>query len=405
MTRPKPSAAPRHNSANGGHHPGGGAFSDAAASDAAANGRADDVAAVANGQRLNGAGANGAANPNGRHAAAGPDMAVNLAPQHPDGLWLANPVMIASGTLGYDGYGRGLAAVRRAHPEMTLSALGAVIPKTLTRYERQGNPEPRWYPESYREAWEAGDHLFLNAIGLINPGIEVGVRQWTPQWAEWGAAVLLSFAAHSVGEFGEMAAITNEAQGISGLELNLSCPNIDDGAMFSHSPALARDAVAAVKARSPRPVLVKLSPNVPDIAAIARAAVDGGADALTICNTLPALRLEAATGRPVLGNITGGLSGPGLRPVALALVYQTAQALSEMGKEVPIVGVGGIFTGEHAAEFLMAGAAAVQIGSANLVSLESPWRILGELRQLAAERNLSSIQELRGLAHRPPAAV
>lgn len=402
MTRPKPSAAPRNHPANGGP----------AVSGADANGHPADGAAAASGQYPNGAGGNGAganhvAYPNGAAANsdARPTMAVNLAPQHPDGLWLANPVMIASGTLGYDGYGRGLAAVRQAHPEMALSALGAVVPKTLTRYERQGNPEPRWYPASYRQAWDAGDHLFLNAIGLINPGIEVGVRQWTPQWAEWGAAVLLSFAAHSVGEFGEMAAITNEAQGISGLELNLSCPNIDDGAIFSHSPALARDAVAAVKAHSPRPALVKLSPNVPDIAAIARAAVDGGADALTICNTLPAMRLEAATGRPVLGNITGGLSGPGLRPVSLALVYQTAQALCEMGKEVPIVGVGGIFTGEHAAEFLMAGAAAVQIGSANLVSLEAPWRILGELRQLAAERGLSSIEELRGLAHRPPAAV
>lgn len=401
MTRPKPSAAPRSRPATGGP----------AVSGADANGHPADGAAAAIGQRLNGAGADGAggnhaAHPNGAAAnAAGPAMAVNLAPQHPDGLWLANPVMIASGTLGYDGYGQGLEALRQAHPEMTLSALGAVIPKTLTRYERAGNPEPRWYPASYREAWDAGDHLFLNAIGLINPGIEVGVRQWTPQWAEWGAAVLLSFAAHSVGEFGEMAAITNEAQGISGLELNLSCPNIDDGAMFSHSPALARDAVAAVKAHSPRPALVKLSPNVPDIAAIARAAVDGGADALTICNTLPAMRLEAATGRPVLGNITGGLSGPGLRPVSLALVYQTAQALNEMGREVPIVGVGGIFTGEHAAEFLMAGAAAVQIGSANLVSLEAPWRILGELRQLADERNLGSIAELRGLAHRQPAAI
>ena len=171
------------------------------------------------------------------------------------------------------------------------------------------------------------------------------MREWTPQWAEWGATAVLSFAAHSVGEFGEMAAITNEAVGISGLELNLSCPNIDDGAMFSHCPALARDAVAAVKAHSPRPVLVKLSPNVPDIVEIARAAVAGGADALTLCNTLPAMRLDGATGRPVLGNITGGLSGPGLRPVALALVYQTAQALAEMGKEVPIIGVGGIFTG------------------------------------------------------------
>ena len=244
------------------------------------------------------------------------DLSVNLAPRHPNGLHLSNPMMIASGTLGYDGYGRGLIG------NYPLQELGAVIPKTVTRWPREGNAEPRWYPESYREAWESGDHLFLNAIGLINPGIETAVREWTPTWTEWNATVFFSFAAHSVGEFGEMAAMTNEAVGISALELNLSCPNIENGAMFSYSPALTHDAVAAVKANTGLPVLAKLSPNVPDITEIARAAVDGGADALSICNTLPAMRIDLATRRPALGNITGGLSGMGLRPVSLALVYQ-----------------------------------------------------------------------------------
>ena len=254
---------------------------------------------------------------------------VELAPRHPVGLKLANPVMIASGTLGYDGYGRGLIG---KHP---VEELGAVIPKTVTRQPREGNPEPRWFPESYRVAWNEGDHLFLNAIGLINPGIETAVHEWTPEWARWGATVLFSFAAHSVGEFGEMAALTNEAVGISALELNLSCPNIENGAMFSYSAALTHDAVAAVKANTGLPVLAKLSPNVPDIAGIALAAVAGGADALTICNTLPAMRIDLATRRPVLGNVTGGLSGMGLRPVSLALVYQVAQALRETGQGRP----------------------------------------------------------------------
>ena len=315
-------------------------------------------------------------------------MTVDLAPRHPDGLRMANPVMIASGTLGYDGYGRGVVG------KFPLDRLGAVVPKTVTRWPREGNPEPRWFPESYREAWERGDHLFLNAIGLINPGIETAVRDWTPVWAEWDAKVLFSFAAHSVDEFGEMAAMTGEATGISGLELNLSCPNIENGAMFSYSAVLTRDAVAAVKANTGLPVLAKLSPNVPDIAEIARAAVDGGADALTICNTLPAMRIDLSTGRPVLGNITGGLSGMGLRPVALALVYQAAQAV-----DVPIVGVGGIFEAGHAVEYILAGATAVQVGSANLIDPGAPWRILDGLQEYMASNGITGLEELRGAAH------
>ena len=318
-------------------------------------------------------------------------LAVDLAPGHPRGLRLANPVMIASGTLGYDGYGRGLIG------NYPLHELGAVIPKTVTRQARAGNPEPRWFPQSYREAWDEGDHLFLNAIGLINPGIETAVREWTPQWAEWNATLLFSLAAHSVGEFGEMAAMTGEAVGISALELNLSCPNVENGAMFSHSPALTHDAVAAVKAHTDLPVLAKLAPNVPDITEIARAAVDGGADALTICNTLPAMRIDLATRRPVLGNITGGLSGMGLRPVSLALVYQTAQVV-----DVPIIGVGGIFEAEHAIEYILAGASAVQIGSANLINLGAPWRILDGLREYLAANGIESLEELRRTAHPVP---
>jgi dihydroorotate dehydrogenase (NAD+) catalytic subunit len=316
------------------------------------------------------------------------DLSVNLAPRHPNGLHLSNPMMIASGTLGYDGYGRGLIG------NYPLQELGAVIPKTVTRWPREGNAEPRWYPESYREAWESGDHLFLNAIGLINPGIETAVREWTPTWTEWNATVFFSFAAHSVGEFGEMAAMTNEAVGISALELNLSCPNIENGAMFSYSPALTHDAVAAVKANTGLPVLAKLSPNVPDITEIARAAVDGGADALSICNTLPAMRIDLATRRPALGNITGGLSGMGLRPVSLALVYQAAQAV-----DAPIIGVGGIFEAEHALEYIMAGATAVQVGSANLVNLGAPWRILKGMQEYLSDNQISSLTELQGAAH------
>ncbi len=317
----------------------------------------------------------------------GPDLTVDLAPGIPGALRLPNPVMIASGTLGYDGYGRGLTS------DMDLQQLGAVIPKTVTRLPREGNPEPRWYPESYRQGWDAGDQLFLNSIGLTNPGIEGAMRDLAPEWDRWDARVLLSFAADSVGEFAEMAAMTRGVPGFEAIELNLSCPNVEDGALFSHSAALTRDAVAAVKGNTPLPVLAKLSPNVPDITQIARAAVEGGADALTLCNTIPAMRIDTATRRPVLGNIMGGLSGVGLRPISVALVYQTAQVV-----DVPIIGVGGIFSGEHALEYILAGATAVQIGSANLIGLEAPWRILDELEDLLTESGIGSLEELRGAA-------
>ena len=313
----------------------------------------------------------------------GLDLRIDLAPNNPHHLRLANPVMIASGTFGYDGYGRGITE------DMDLGQLGAVVPKTFTRLPREGNLEPQWYPPSYREAWDAGDHLFLNAIGLTNPGIEAAMHDVTPGWSQWNATCILSFSSDSVEQFGEMAAMANSGTGFQGLELNLSCPNVEDGSMFGHSPSLTAQAVAAVRANTDLPILAKLAPNVPSITAIARAAVDSGADALTICNTMPAMRIDTKTRQPVLGNITGGLSGPGLRPISLALVYQVAKEV-----DVPIIGVGGIFSGEHAAEYILAGASAVQIGSANLVGLSAPWRILAELQDWMRESGVSNLRNL-----------
>ena len=317
-------------------------------------------------------------------------LSVDLAPHHPRHLLLANPVMIASGTLGYDGYGRGLT------PEMPLGRLGAVIPKTVTRLPREGNPEPRWYPESFRVGLESGESTMLNSIGLANPGITAAVHGLTAQWDQWGTTVLLSLSADSANQFGEMAAMAQSVPGFQALELNLSCPNIESGALFSHSANLTSAAVAAVKANNDLPVLVKLAPNVPDITEIALAAVDAGADALTISNTLPAMKIDTKTRRPVLGAITGGLSGEGLRPVSLALVYRAAQAV-----DVPIIGVGGIFTGKHAMEYILAGASAVQIGSASLVNLWSPFRILDELAALVSETGVHDIKKLVGAVEMP----
>jgi dihydroorotate dehydrogenase (NAD+) catalytic subunit len=301
--------------------------------------------------------------------------------------------MIASGTFGYDGYGRGLTA------EMQLSRLGAVIPKTVTRYPREGNPEPRWYPRSFREAREAGEAIFLNSIGLANPGIDAALKNLAPQWAQWGTTVLLSLSAESVAQFGEMAAMTRGIGGIQAIELNLSCPNVEDGALFGHDAGLAAKATAAVRAVTDLPVLVKLAPNVPDISPIAAAVVAAGADALTISNTLPAMAIDVEQRRPVLGGITGGLSGPGLRAVAVALVYRAVQAV-----KVPVIGVGGIFTANDALEFIMAGATAVQIGSANLADLWAPFKILEDLRAYLAERHIPDINQLIGAARdRAPA--
>ncbi|MCY4653061.1 MAG: dihydroorotate dehydrogenase [Dehalococcoidia bacterium] len=323
------------------------------------------------------------------------DLSVHLAAD----LRLTNPVMISSGILGYDSYGQDHIS---SYP---LSELGAVVPKTVTVLPRDGNKEPRQFPHHYRNAWEQGDFLFLNSFGLNNPGAQSVVEEWLPKWVEWNATVVFSIAGFSCEDFSKLASIADKASGINALELNLSCPNVEHRADFSHDPRLTYDAVTAVKANTGLPVLAKLSPSVPDITQIALAAVEGGADALTICNTLPALRIDLTARQPVLGNITGGLSGMSLRPVSLALVYQTAQALQESGKNIPIIGVGGIFEAEHAIEYILAGATAVQVGSANWVDPETPWRILDGLRKYMAENRITSLDEIRGAAHPAVAAT
>lgn len=313
------------------------------------------------------------------------DLSVDLAPHNPHHLWLANPVMIASGTFGYDGYGRGIT------PDMDFSRVGAVIPKTFTRLQRAGNPEPRWSPTSYRQAIENGECIFLNSIGLANPGIEGALEREAPGWPALNTTVLLSLSGETAAQFGEMAAMTRGVAGLQGIELNLSCPNVEYGALFAHDPILVSESVAAVREQTDLPVLAKLAPNVPDVVPIAEAAVEAGADALTISNTIPAMRIDIETRRPVLGAVTGGLSGPGLRPVAVAMVYRAARAV-----DVPIIGVGGIFHGDHAVEFLLAGATAVQVGSANLADLRAPFHILDQLTSYMGEMGVSRVADLTG---------
>lgn len=318
------------------------------------------------------------------------DLTVNLASGNTRSLTLSNPVMIASGTFGYDGYGRGIDA------DAPLASLGAVLPKTFTRQPRAGNPEPRWFPSSFREGVAAGETTLLNSIGLTNPGIEVAMSELAPQWARTDATMVMSMAAESAEQWEEMACLTRGVDGFAAIELNLSCPNVDDGAMFSHRPHLTEAAVTAVRRQTDLPLWAKLSPNVPDITEIAHAAVDAGADALTVSNTVPALHIDIDTGQAVLGTGYGGLSGPALRPISMALVHKASRAV-----DVPIFGVGGIMTGRHAAEYLLAGASAVQVGSANLTDLSAPFRILTELQTLLAQWEISQLSDIIGRAEFP----
>ena len=319
------------------------------------------------------------------------ELSVEIAPKHPVGLRIPNPVMIASGTFGYDGYGRGLVDQAPLPSHLDFQRLGAVVAKTVTMEPRTGNPEPRWWPTSYRRALEQGELVFLNSVGLTNPGIHAALEEMAPVWAGWQTSVIFSLSGESVHEFGVMAAMADGITGIAAIELNLSCPNVDNGAHFSHSPELARATVARVKDSTGMPVLAKLSPNVPDISPIAEAVADAGADAVVLTNTIPAMTIDVESKQPILGGVTGGLSGPALRPVAVALVYRASQAV-----DIPIVGVGGIFTARDALEFIVAGATAVQVGSANLAGLHHPVSILEDLKSHLENAEIACVGQLIG---------
>ena len=306
-----------------------------------------------------------------------PDLKVQVAPSHPDGLLLRNPVMIASGTFGRDGFGAGLP------PGMDFQGLGALVAKTATPHPREGNPKPR---TAHGPGW------FLNSIGLENPGIDAVLRDHAPRWARWRAPVILSIAGERVEEFAALAAAAEGTRGVAALEVNVSCPNVEGGLEFGQSPQLTEEVTQRVRDATSLPVIVKLSPNVTNIVPIAEAAARGGAHALTLVNTLSGMVVDRGRPGPLLGAGAGGVSGPALKPVALAMVYRVYQAV-----DLPLIGVGGIGTAEDALDFLMAGASAVQVGSANYAS---PWAPLHVLRGL--ERHLrrgGGLSALVGAAH------
>jgi dihydroorotate dehydrogenase (NAD+) catalytic subunit len=304
-------------------------------------------------------------------------LSVVLAPNNPRELVLRNPVIAASGTFGYGVEYSGT---------IDIQSLGAICSKGVTYRRRKGAPMPRIAETP------AG---MLNAIGLQNPGYKEVIAKYAPIWRKWEVPVLLNVAADTVGEFVEIAQLADETSGIAGLELNVSCPNVDAGGMFFGADAdLAAEVTAAVRAVTTLPVIVKLTPNVTDIAAIARAVVDAGADALSLINTLLGMAIDVRRRRPVLGNTTGGLSGPAVKPIAVRMVYQVAAAV-----EVPIIGLGGIATLDDALEFFMAGATAVQLGTATFTNPGAMHAIIAGLDAWLAREGYASVNDIVGIAN------
>ena len=300
------------------------------------------------------------------------DLSVNLG-----GIKLKNPVAVASGTFGY-----GFEYADFIEPER----IGAVIVKGTTLHPRPGNPGPRIYETP------AG---MLNAIGLENPGIEVFLQEYLPRLRERQVTVIANIAGNSIEEYALMASLLQGKEGIAGIELNISCPNVKQGGIqFGTDPETVRQVVAAVKKETSLPVIPKLSPNVTDIVAIALAAADGGADALSMINTLGGMAININLKKPVLGNIFGGLSGPAIKPVALKMIYQVYREV-----DLPILGGGGIVNHIDAIEFFMAGAKAVSIGTGNFVNPCLALELLEGIEKYMQEQGFSSIQELVGIAH------
>ncbi|MFO7946666.1 MAG: dihydroorotate dehydrogenase [Armatimonadota bacterium] len=300
-----------------------------------------------------------------------PDMQVRIA-----NLVLQNPVITASGTFGY-----GL----EFEEFMDLSSLGAVTIKSVSLEPRQGNRPPRIV--------ETASGM-LNAIGLQNPGVQVIIDEKLPELAAHGVPVIVNLVGESIDEYVELAQQLSKCADVSALELNISCPNVGHGMYFSSSADLTAQLVSAVREVTDLPLITKLSPNVTDIAEIAVAAQDAGSDALSLINTLVGMSIDTETRCPHLGNITGGLSGPAIKPVAVRCVWEVYEAV-----EVPLIGMGGIMCTDDAVEFMLAGATAIAVGTANFVNPTTSADIVEGLHSYAADRGLSRITDLTGAAH------
>ena len=290
------------------------------------------------------------------------------------GIPLRNPVLAASGTFGY---GVEFAA------HVDLNQLGGIVVKGLSREPLAGNPPPR--------IWESAAGM-INSIGLQNIGVRAFVRDKLPALRPYRTAVFANVFGYTVEDYVEVVRVLEDAEGLAGYELNVSCPNTKKGGMFfSSDPGLLAEVVQAVRAVARRPLIVKLSPNVARIQPLAQAAEQAGADAVSLINTFLALAIDARTRRPRLGAGFGGLSGPAIKPIALRMVWEAAQAV-----KIPVIGMGGIATGEDAAEFLIAGASAVQVGTATFWDPRAPLRVARELDRFLAEQKIANVREIIG---------
>ena len=290
-------------------------------------------------------------------------------------LHLKNPVLTASGTFGYG---------MEFAPYGDLTSLGGIIVKGLSLLPRNGNPCPRIVETT------AG---MLNAVGLQNDGVEAFCKEKLPRLPWQHLPVIANLYATSPAEFGELAARLDAEEGVAALEVNVSCPNVKSGGiLFGQDPGLAAAVTRAVRDAAPnKPLIIKLSPNVTDIALMARSVQDAGADMISCINTLSGMAVDVARRAPRLANVIGGLSGPAIKPVALRCVWQVCQAV-----DIPVIGLGGICSAEDVLEFILVGAHAVQIGTANFISPDRAFEIVKELPAVCRQLGVTSLDELRG---------
>ena len=298
-----------------------------------------------------------------------PDLRVKLGP-----LELKNPVMTASGTFGYGREFEGL---------VDLNLLGAIIVKGLSLEPKAGNPPPRIVETPCG---------MLNAIGLANIGLEAFMKEKQPWLQSLDTEVIVNIYGHSIDEYGELANALKGVDGISALEVNISCPNVECGGMvFGKDPDVSAKVTERVVKNTDKPVVVKLSPNVTDIRLVAKAVEEAGAHALSLINTLTGMAIDIESRRPKLANISGGLSGPAIRPIAVYMVHQVVKTV-----DIPVIGVGGIMEHKDALEFLIAGARAIEVGTANFVNPRATLDILEGISNFCEEKEITNIDELIG---------
>ncbi len=304
-------------------------------------------------------------------------LSIQLAPENKKGLKLANPVMTASGTFGY--------GMEYEHL-FDIQKLGAIVCKGTTPEPREGNPQPRIVET-------AGG--MLNSIGLQNIGVDALIIEKAPVWAGWQVPVIVNIAGSTIEDYALLAAKLDKVAGVAGLEVNISCPNVSaGGAEFGANAESAAKVTKIVRKATSLPVIVKLTPNTAEIVRIAQTVAAAGADALCLINTLRGMAINIKTHEPMLGNGHGGLSGPAIKPVALYMVYEVAKSVN-----IPIIGCGGITNAMDAIEFFMAGATAIEVGTASFTQPRAPMDVLEGIEKYLQEEKIQDIHELIGVAH------